>query len=516
MSPSDATKLLELPPDASPDQVEARFHELRAKLEEKIVKAPTPGLKAKYRQSLDEITTAFKTLALAADSSSLPVAQRHGAGGKEQGGSNPSPVGSPLAGTLPTRSAQAPTLHSKPKSGGKEFVVVAIIAIMVLAGGGWFVMKTRAENAEKARIAAEAKAEEERAAAQAKAATAAEARRRETDRALVRGRLAELNVRFEAIVAADARVQSSLQSVRSDLEVERRAAPGEPSVRNLMLQARVAAQEKQLDALRALLREHPARLARSRAESLLTGTDLAEGQSALAAYAGQLESLERAVAATAPDLADLDRQTREAAQVLLRWRQLAAGDEMARHIVRVFGGSPAGIPPDESAAIAWLRNEARRGDAAAMHQVGLLQVAGRLPLPHDPLYGSGERWIGQAADLGHPEANVWMGRMLKSSLLSLPHFKRAAEAGHADGEYEYGMAVMMGWGLNADPAAAARWLERAARQGHAAAQYQLGRLYEQGRGVPANVTTAYDWMRQAARLGAEEARTYLRSRGRDW
>ena len=76
MLPLDAAKLLEVAPDAPPEQIESRFLELRAKLEDKIAKAPTPGLKEKYRETLAEITTAFETLALAADSSALPVLRR--------------------------------------------------------------------------------------------------------------------------------------------------------------------------------------------------------------------------------------------------------------------------------------------------------------------------------------------------------------------------------------------------------------------------------------------------------
>jgi hypothetical protein len=52
MSPVEAAKLLEVAPDCTPEQIEARFLELRAKLEDKIAKAPTPGLKDKYRATL--------------------------------------------------------------------------------------------------------------------------------------------------------------------------------------------------------------------------------------------------------------------------------------------------------------------------------------------------------------------------------------------------------------------------------------------------------------------------------
>ena len=76
MTLTEAARLLEIAPDATPEQLEARFLDLRRKLEDKIAKAPTPGLQVKYRTSLAQITEAFETLTLAADSSSLPVLQR--------------------------------------------------------------------------------------------------------------------------------------------------------------------------------------------------------------------------------------------------------------------------------------------------------------------------------------------------------------------------------------------------------------------------------------------------------
>ncbi|MDP2136576.1 MAG: hypothetical protein Q8J74_01860, partial [Candidatus Didemnitutus sp.] len=146
MSPADAATLLDLPVNASPEQIETHFLELRRKLEDKIARAPTPGLQAKYRESLAEITTAFETLTLAADSSSLPVTRKQGAGSKEPGASD-SAVGSPLAGGPAAASPRSrlPAPSSTRKS-GREFLLVAIIAAAVLAGGGWFVMKTRADN----------------------------------------------------------------------------------------------------------------------------------------------------------------------------------------------------------------------------------------------------------------------------------------------------------------------------------------------------------------------------------
>jgi formylglycine-generating enzyme required for sulfatase activity len=73
MTPHDARALLELPADATPDQVEQRFLELRKRLEEKIAGALTPTLRTRYEKSLAEITRAYETLVLAADGAELPV-----------------------------------------------------------------------------------------------------------------------------------------------------------------------------------------------------------------------------------------------------------------------------------------------------------------------------------------------------------------------------------------------------------------------------------------------------------
>lgn len=175
MTPAEAARLLELPADATPEQIEARFLELRRKLEDKIAKAPTSGLQAKYRESLTEITTAFETLAIAADSSALPVLKKEAGDGRPEAGK----TSDGSAATLPRdpdsgiRSQVSGLPPPKKAKSGREFALVAIIAVVVLGAGGWFVMKTRAENAEKARIEAIAQTEAAERKAQADAVAAA-------------------------------------------------------------------------------------------------------------------------------------------------------------------------------------------------------------------------------------------------------------------------------------------------------------------------------------------------------
>ncbi len=308
MSPAEAAKLLDVPADASPEQLEARFHELRTKLEEKIGKAPTPGLKAKYRETLTEITTAFETLTLAADSSSLPVTSKQGAGSKEQGVQN---AGSPLAGGPASNDSGLRSQVSglppakRAKSGGKEFAIVAVIAVALLGAGGWFVMKTRAENAEKARLAAEAQAAQEQQAAAAAAEKerqaaaesaerdrlaklareeaetkrlADEAERTRLDKAAaqVQSQLVQLRLSWEALEEDHRKAERRLSELRSDeRSLASAAKSGEtPELRKLRLL--LAAQGEFVEWFGAKLNRHPAKLLRAQAEALLSARQVDE------------------------------------------------------------------------------------------------------------------------------------------------------------------------------------------------------------------------------------------------
>ena len=293
MSPSDAARILDLPADTTPEQLEARFNELRRKLEDKIAKAPTPGLQAKYRETLAEITTAFETLTLAADSSSLPVTTKQGAGSTEHGVRNASSppvpsrspqVGPPLAGVPPPA--------KRAKSGGKEFLIVALIAVALLGAGGWFVIKTRAENAEKTRLAAEQKAASDREAAAAlleKERLASVAReqeearrqaeeheklRRERAGAQVHSQLAQLRLAWEALEEDHRRAERRLADLRSEersLGSSARSGPT-PEIRKLRMD--IAAQAEFVEWLAGKLSRHPARVLRVQAEALLSARDI--------------------------------------------------------------------------------------------------------------------------------------------------------------------------------------------------------------------------------------------------
>ena len=290
MSPAEAAKLLEVPADATPEQLEARFLELRTRLEDKIAKAPTPGLKAKYRESLDQITVAFETLTLAADGSALPVLQKQSAVISQPSAGGPAS----LRAATPAPGAPAPK-----KSGGKEFVFVALIAVAVLGAGGWWVMKTRAEKAEAARIAAEAKAEQERKAEEARLAAEAKRQADEQEKARVdklsaqlRGELAEHKVEWEAIEREEHVAERRLAELKSDTRNLKDAPAGKVAE----MQAQLQAQQDYHAWLSETLARHPARIARSRAEELLSARDADLAQPAVAELKSALARLGEEIA----------------------------------------------------------------------------------------------------------------------------------------------------------------------------------------------------------------------------
>src|SRR5688572_25958083 len=305
MTPLDAAKLLEVSPDATPEQLEARFLELRTRLEDKIAKAPTPGLKAKYRESLEQITSAFETLTLAADSSALPMLNKSVAGAGDPGSK-------PKA-SAPRSPPPAPaTAGSKKKKSSFEFLIVAVLAIAVLGAGGWWVMKVRADNAEKERLAAEAKAAADRVAEDKRLAAEAEERRiaeekRKADEekekvaaaakleqerqdklsGQLRARIAAAKVEWEALEREERSAERQLAELKSDLRSLRDASPGKVA----QAQALVAAQQAYYGWLSNTLARHPARVARSRAEELLSARQPDEAAAAVAEFESGLRQL---------------------------------------------------------------------------------------------------------------------------------------------------------------------------------------------------------------------------------
>ena len=80
-------------------------------------------------------------------------------------------------------------------------------------------------------------------------------------------------------------------------------------------------------------------------------------------------------------------------------------------------------------------------------------------------------------------------------------YRKAAEQGDADAQYNLGFSYNLGLGVSQDYTEAVKWYRKAAEQGHADAQYNLGCCYGLGQGVPQSFSEAVKWFRKAAELG---------------
>jgi hypothetical protein len=66
-----AADLLGLGPDASSEARERLYEKKRILLEKRLRQAPTPGLRTRYRHTLDELTRAFEMVELASTERAL-------------------------------------------------------------------------------------------------------------------------------------------------------------------------------------------------------------------------------------------------------------------------------------------------------------------------------------------------------------------------------------------------------------------------------------------------------------
>jgi hypothetical protein len=75
------------------------------------------------------------------------------------------------------------------------------------------------------------------------------------------------------------------------------------------------------------------------------------------------------------------------------------------------------------------------------------------------------------------------GDARKESSVAVQRYRKAAEQGDAEAQYQLGRLYAYGLGVARDSTEAAKWYRLAADQGHVSAQHWLGHLYAQGQGL---------------------------------
>ncbi len=125
------------------DEVERHeaYRRLQGRLEEKLAKAPTPGLKAKYRDTLTKLDEAIETIELAADGGELPMLRPDF--GSVESDPQPSPSEEDKDAVATSKRASASRSKSPGSRNGKE-ILVAIVLVLLMCGAGagwWFGME---------------------------------------------------------------------------------------------------------------------------------------------------------------------------------------------------------------------------------------------------------------------------------------------------------------------------------------------------------------------------------------
>ena len=88
-------------------------------------------------------------------------------------------------------------------------------------------------------------------------------------------------------------------------------------------------------------------------------------------------------------------------------------------------------------------------------------------------------------------------------------YRKAAEQGNADAQYNLGLCYEVGSGVPKDEVEAVKWYRKAADQGYVEAQSYLGDCYANANGVKKDEVEAVKWYRKAAEQGNAEAQYNL-------
>mgnify|MGYP001107706938 CR=1 FL=1 len=137
-----------------------------------------------------------------------------------------------------------------------------------------------------------------------------------------------------------------------------------------------------------------------------------------------------------------------------------------------------GIPPDYVEAERWLRLAAKKGIACAQHALALLYYNGNGVFPD---YGEGQTWFCSTGEPGYAEAQYILGSKYylgekggpKDNARAELCLRAAAEQGHADAQFSFGVLYLSDELCSADIKEAEKWIRLAAAQGHAYAKFLL-------------------------------------------
>ena len=183
-----------------------------------------------------------------------------------------------------------------------------------------------------------------------------------------------------------------------------------------------------------------------------------------------------------------------------------------------FGqGSPSKIPSRVTAKkidatdISYWKARAEKGDAVAQCIVGEAYALGNFGLTKD--LSEAVKWFRKAAEQGDPECEYNLGAcyvngqgVAKDEAEAVKWYSKAAEQNHAGAQFNLGLCYANGQGVAKDEAEAVKWYRKAAEQNDAGAQYNLGVRYHDGEGVAKDYVESYKWLLLAAGQGDQDGK----------
>lgn len=194
----------------------------------------------------------------------------------------------------------------------------------------------------------------------------------------------------------------------------------------------------------------------------------------------------------------------ESVRVFVRQREkiralAAEGDFLAQYYLGIMYAYGEGVDPSYREALAWFKQSAAQGFAAAQLAMGSF-----LRLVDGGKNGSWREkrleWYRKAAEKGHAEAQLRLAQEYRLHFHNLDQakiwYERAARQGHPAACEILGNFWENGYLGPADPVQALAWYRRAYHRGSPTACFAIANLYEEGRGVPQSWQQAALWYKK--------------------
>ena len=204
------------------------------------------------------------------------------------------------------------------------------------------------------------------------------------------------------------------------------------------------------------------------------------------------------------------------------------GDAKAQYNLGVCYYNGYGVEKDYQEAVKWYHKAAEQGDAMAQFNLGLCYDYGN-GIPRNKIeayiwyvlsFKNGNDYVNKnikrlESEFGKEQFSEVQFRLgvyfysKKDYQEAVKWYRKAAEQGLAEAQYNLGLCYEGGDGVKKDYQEAVKWWRKAAEQGLAEAQYNLGLCYYNGNGVEKDYQEAVKWWRKAAEQGDAMAQCNL-------